>query len=301
MATRHNGFPFKLSSKGRLLRDEPLALVTSFNIGGPAEWLLIPGTVEDIRNGLFYAREQGMPWRIMGSGTNILVPDAGLPGLTIKFWRNFDAITIAGNTLSAQAGAEMLTVAMRAAEAGLAGLEWGCGIPGTVGGAVYMNAGVPDAEIKDVLAAATILNENGDIGEITPAELALSYRSSILQESNGIVLAADFTLRHCQPELVFTTMNQYLATRRIRQPIDLPNCGSVFRNPPGSHAGKLIEETGLKGLRVGGVKISEQHANFIVNFGNGTAADVLELVRMVRERVLESTGVELQLEMRELK
>lgn len=301
MATQRNRSPFKLSSKGKLLRDEPLALVTSFNIGGPAELLLIPATVEDIRNGMLYAREQGMPWRAMGSGTNVLAPDAGLPGLTIKFWRNFDAITIAGNTLSAQAGAEMLTVAMRAAEAGLAGLEWACGIPGTIGGAVFMNAGVPGAEIKDVLASATILNEDGDIVDMAPAELALSYRSSILQENGGIVLAADFALRHCDPELVFTTMNQYLTARRIRQPIDLPNCGSVFRNPPANHAGRLIEESGLKGLRVGGVKISEQHANFIVNLGNGTAADVLELVRQIRERVLESTGVELQLEMRELK
>lgn len=290
--------PFHISLRARLLFDEPLAPVTSFHIGGPAELLLIPAEVEDIRNGLRYANEHGRPWRVLGNGTNILIPDDGLPGLTIKLWHTLNEITIEGDRLRAQAGADMLTVALRAGEAGLAGLEWGCGIPGTVGGAVFMNAGVPGAEIKDSLETATVIAADGSRHTYSAAEMGFAYRTSRIQTEGGIVVEAVFALRKEAVEAVFERMNEHLNKRRGSQPIHQPNCGSVFRNPPGDYAGRLIEAAGLKGFRVGGVQVSEQHANFIVNTGGGRAEDVKRLVARIRGAVKERFDIELVPELR---
>lgn len=289
---------FPLSPKARLLRDEPLAPITSFRIGGPAEILLIPAEVADVNAALAWATAAGRPWRVIGSGTNILVPDEGLPGLTIKFWHHFTAITVSGNTISAQAGADMLSLALRAAEGGLAGLEWACGIPGTVGGSVYMNAGIPGAEIRDTLATATILETDGRVREYSSAEMQFSYRTSILQKTGGVVLAARFDLLPEPLETIYEKMNRTMATRKAGQPLHQPNCGSVFRNPPGEFAGRLIEAAGLKGFRLGGVMVSEQHANFIVNCGEGRARDVAALIDLIRERVRQQTGILLEPEVR---
>ena len=290
--------PFKISSQARLLFDEPLAPITSFNIGGPAELLLIPAETDDIVNGLRYVRERHLPWRALGNGTNILIPDAGLPGLTIKLWHTLNEIAVKGNHLRAQAGADMLTIAMRAGEAGLAGLEWGCGIPGTVGGAVFMNAGVPGCEIKDTLVKAKVISSRGSIEEYSVEQMEFGYRTSRIQTRGGIVVEAEFALEEDSVDAVFERMNAHLNKRRGSQPIHQPNCGSVFRNPVGDFAGRLIEAAGLKGTQVGGVQVSEQHANFIVNMGGGTAEDVMRLVTKIRETVEQRFGVELELELR---
>ena len=290
--------PFPVSTGAKLLREEPLAPLTSFLIGGPAELLLLPAETGDIVTALQYAREEGMPWRIIGSGTNILVPDKGLPGLTIKFWRQFSSIYIDGTELTAQAGATTWEVSRVAAEAGLSGVEFVCGIPGTVGGAVFMNAGVKELEIRNVLLTATILERDGSVAARSPEELGLSYRSSALQDDGGTVMDARFSLRKGAPEEILIEMNRFLAERRAVQPINQPNCGSVFRNPPGDFAGRLIEAAGCKRMQVGGVAVSEQHANFLVNLGGGTSSDVLELLERIKERVERRSGMRLELEMR---
>ena len=292
--------PFRLSQGALLLRGEPLAPLTSFKIGGPAELLLLPASEGDVRRGVEHAAASGTPWRVIGSGTNILVPDAGLPGLTIKLWKRFDDIAVAGATLRARAGATMWAAASAAADAGLSGLEFGCGIPGTVGGAVFMNAGDREWEIRDVLLAAAVLGRDGVVRSRAAADLGLRYRGSALHEDGGVVLAAEFGLRKGDTETIVGEMNRRLEERRRRQPLDEPNCGSVFRNPHGDFAGRLIEEAGCKGLGRGGVRVSELHANFMVNIGGGRAADVLALIGEVRRRVSAKFGVELELELRVL-
>jgi UDP-N-acetylmuramate dehydrogenase len=296
------GRPFEVSDGAVLLREEPLAPLTSFRIGGPAELLLLPAESGDFSAGIEYAKREGKPWRLLGSGTNVLVPDAGLRGLTIKPWRRFSEISIDGTVITAQAGATMWEVSAKAAEAGLSGLEWACGIPGTVGGAVFMNAGVKEAEVKDVLAGALLLDKDGATSMWQPADLELGYRDSILLHGRPrrVLLEASFALRRSDPEEITARMNRCLESRRAAQPLEEPNCGSVFRNPPGDYAGRLIEAAGCKGLRRGGVKVSELHANFLVNTGGGLAADVLALAGEVRQRVYESSGIALDLEMRVL-
>lgn len=291
----------RLSAKALLLADEPLAPVTSFRIGGPAEYLLIPATVEDVQQGVSLACRHGLAWRCLGGGSNALIPDEGLPGLTIKFWHNFDAIAVKGERISAQSGAGMLSLAQAAGTAGLTGLEWACGIPGTVGGALYMNAGVKGEEIKDITVSATVLSEEGSVEQWSCEDFQFSYRTSSLQNSNAVVLDAVFQLRRGDYQAIHENMNRHLSLRSATQPIDLPNCGSVFRNPEGDFAGRLIESCGLKGYAVGGVRISEQHANFIVNTGNGTAADVLKLIAHIKQKVREQHNVEINEEVRLLK
>ncbi|HUX08356.1 MAG TPA: UDP-N-acetylmuramate dehydrogenase [Acidobacteriota bacterium] len=290
--------PFPLSPKAMLLREEPLAPLTSFGIGGPAEWLLLPAVVEDFREAVRFAASRMLPWRILGSGTNVLIPDEGLRGLTIKPWLRFSEITIEGTQLRAQAGATMWGASRDAAENALSGLEWACGIPGSVGGAVLMNAGVKEYEIKDVLAAAIVLRRDGFIEQRTPQDLALEYRSSALQQDGGVVLEATFSLQRGDESQIYNLMNDFLQKRRQTQPLNKPNCGSVFRNPPGDHAGRLIEAAGCKGLKRGGMQVSELHANFIVNTGGGSAKDVLALVEEIKRRVYDKSGVTLEMEMR---
>jgi UDP-N-acetylmuramate dehydrogenase len=189
-------------------------------------------------------------------------------------------------------------VALRAAEAGLSGLEWACGIPGTVGGSVYMNAGVKEAEVKDSLRSALVLEPTGELREYTGAELDFTYRTSVLHRTRGVVLEAVFRLAPQPQERIYTAMNQFMAARKAGQPLHLPNCGSVFRNPPGDFAGRLIDAVGLKGFRLGGVMVSEQHANFIVNCGDGRAVDVIALIAHIREIVHRDFGIELEPELR---
>lgn len=290
--------PIPLSSKAKLLEGEILAPLTSLQVGGPAELLLLPAEAEDVRNGIEFAVRAGQPWRILGSGTNVLVPDEGLPGLTIKFWKQFAAIEVGGAKLRARAGATTWEAAKAAADAGLSGLEFACGIPGTVGGAVFMNAGVEDREIKDILISATVLGRTGKTVEIPAGDLELGYRTSKLQETGAVVIDALFRLQRGDSELITAEMNRYLDERRQRQPINQPNCGSVFRNPPGDFAGRLIEAAGCKGMTAGGMEVSELHANFLVNTGGGSSKDVLELIEAVRREVLEKFGVLLELELR---
>jgi len=290
----------RLSSKAALLTDEPLAPMTSFRIGGPAEYLLLPATVEDFAAGVRCAVESGIVWRMLGSGSNCIIPDAGLPGLTIKPWHHFGDVHCHSPRITAAAGADMLSLSREAAKESLSGVEWACGIPGTVGGAVYMNAGVKHDEICDTLESAKVLLENGDVTQWSNADFNFSYRTSRLQQERSIVLEATFLLEPKDQESIYIAMNEHLSMRSGSQPINMPNCGSVFRNPEGDFAGRLIESCGLKGYSHGGVMVSEQHANFIVNTGRGSAEDVLSLIQHIKQTVAAATGVSLQEEVRTL-
>jgi UDP-N-acetylmuramate dehydrogenase len=287
-----------LSEKAKLLTDEPLAPITSFKIGGPAEYLVLPADNEDVQFAVEFAKNNSLVWRVLGSGSNIIVPDQGLQGLTIKFWRNFDKIEVNPPYVLAQAGASMLSVTQAAADKGLSGLEWGCGIPGTVGGAVYMNAGVKNEEVCNSFDSATVMTNEGNLITLSKEDLDFSYRESSLQRSGSILLDARFLLKPELKENVYLKMNRHLSMRSSTQPINMPNCGSVFRNPVGDFAGRLIEQSGLKGFSIGGVKVSEQHANFIVNIGHGTASDVLNLINHIKRTVLKDHNIELQEEVR---
>jgi UDP-N-acetylmuramate dehydrogenase len=285
-----------------VLVNEPLARHTSFRIGGPADLFVKAGTIERFCEWVRLARRHGVPTFILGHGTNILVSDQGLQGLVIQ--NNCQAYELqeTGSTnpeaiLYAEGGASMPGLAFLIANMGWAGLEWAIGIPGSVGSAVVNNAGAHGGCVADVLRRVTILTEEGEIAELPANQLALGYRTSRFKGQRGreVVLAAEFALHREPVEDLKARMAQYTEFRRRTQPAG-SSVGSIFKNPPGDFAGRLIEEAGLKGRQVGGAEISPLHANFIVNRGGARAADVLALIELARQTVRERFGVELELE-----
>jgi len=282
----------------QILWDEPMRNHTSFRIGGPADALLMPRDPEELARVIRYCREFAVPYYVIGQGTNLLVRDGGVRGAVIKLASPLDNITFQGMRAEAGAGATLRELCRQAMERGLSGLEFACGIPGSVGGAVCMNAGAYDGEMKDVVVSARVLDENGSI-EVWDAErLGFGYRSSALQGRQAVILSAAFLLKPDNPEAIRERMEDYDRRRRARQPLDLPSAGSVFRRPPGRFVGPMIEELGLKGYRVNDAQVSEMHAGFIVNRGQARAADVLRLVEIIREKVMEKFQVWLELEIK---
>jgi UDP-N-acetylmuramate dehydrogenase len=283
----------------RLLEREPLAPHTTFRIGGPADLFVRAETREELMEFALAARASGLNLFILGNGSNILVADAGIRGLVIenhadRFETRQEADKL---VLSAESGASLPGLANRLARQGWSGLEWAIGVPSTIGAAVVGNAGAHGGSIEDSLIRAEIVGETGDIRWWGRADLNFGYRTSILQQNTKpwIVLRAEFELDHENPAVCISRMNQYTEHRRRTQPTD-PSVGSIFKNPPGDFAGRLIEAAGLKGSRVGKVEVSWVHANFFVNLGGGTARDALDLVERVQAKVLERFGVTLELE-----
>ena len=280
---------------------EPLAQHTTFRIGGPAAlWVEVP--TADVMVELHRAcAESRVPCVVLGCGSNVLASDAGFNGVILHpAAPEFTQIAVTGDTVTAGAGAKLSALAVCARDHGLSGLEFAYGIPGSVGGAVYMNAGAYGGEIKDVLVRCTVLTRDHRI-ETRPAEsLALAYRHSALMDSEEIVLSAKFALKPGDPEQIGAQMNDYMARRKAKQPLDLPSAGSTFKRPAGSFAGALIEQCGLKGARVGDAQVSEKHAGFIVNLGNATAGNVRALIAYVQRVVEMETGVALEGEIRTL-
>ena len=273
-------------------RDRPLARLTSFNIGGPADYLAPTDRPEEV---VEECARRGVPYLLLGAGTNLLVADAGVEGLVIRCvsreWR------VEGRRVYAQAGLKMMRLARVCADHDLTGLEWAIGVPGTVGGAVYQNAGCWGGELADVLAAADGLCPGVGRRRWSPADLGLAYRTSALREGplrRALVLGALFELRPGDGAAAREQMARWAAERARTQPISTKNCGSVFRNPPGDSAGRLVEAAGLKGEREGAAEISTVHANFIVNHGGATAADVDRLVRRAQAEIRERFGVRLE-------
>ena len=279
--------------RGEIAVEQPLAQLTTWRIGGPAELLATPRNVEDVIVALRWARALGRPWRVLGNGSNVLVGDSGVRGLVLRTRKCLDAIDVVGSKIVAGAGAPFPALANAAAQRGLAGIEFGAGIPGTVGGAIVMNAGWHEFEIGNVVTTVTAIDADGSVAEHRREACRFGYRSSAFRGREGVVLGAELALAPDDPAAVKGRLLRFAESRKASQPTEVPSCGSVFLKPEGDFAGRLIEAAGLKGRRVGGMQVSEKHANFFVNVGGGTARDALLLVEMVEREVFESSGVKL--------
>ena len=284
---------------------EPMSAHTTFRIGGPADYFVEAGNESVLKELLLLCKETETPFFILGNGSNLLVSDEGYRGVMISL-RGFDEIsfregegTETGKTvMTAGSGVLLSKAAMQAAERGLTGFEFAGGIPGTLGGAVTMNAGAYGGEIKDVILSARVMTQEGDVTELSAEELALSYRHSIIQEKELIVLSADFAFAHGDEEQIKEQMRQLNARRREKQPLEYGSAGSTFKRPEGYFAGKLIQDAGLKGYRSGDVMVSEKHSGFVVNVGKGTCGDAMRVIEHVQRTVYEQFGVELELEVK---
>ncbi len=278
--------------------EEPLSRHTTFRIGGPAEVFVEPGGLEEVRSVVKACRAAGEPMRVMGRGSNLLVADAGLRGVVVHLGHRFSAIRVEGRDVFAWAGASLSAVGEAAASAGLAGFEFACGIPGTIGGAAIMNAGAYGGELSQVCPSLACLDAQGEIHEVPRSRAQWSYRHSMMDERGEIVLEARLRLEPGDEASIRERMADLARRRRDKQPLDLPSAGSTFKRPEGHFAGKLIQDAGLRGLRRGGAQVSEKHAGFVVNAGGATAHDVRALIADVQDAVRERFGVELQPEVR---
>ena len=279
-------------------RNEPMRKHTTFRIGGPADFYLCPHSAKEIQKTVAICREEELPYFILGNGSNLLVSDQGYRGVVIQLWKNVSDILVEGCRIRAKAGASLAKIAGEALEEGLTGMEFAAGIPGTLGGAVVMNAGAYGGEMKDILQEALVMDEQGEIFTLKKEELDLGYRTSIIKEKGYIVLAAALELKPGDRKEIKEKMDELKQRRVEKQPLDMPSAGSTFKRPEGYFAGKLIMDAGLRGFSVGGAQISEKHCGFVVNTGKATANDVLTLIREVQKRVRDKFGVELETEVK---
>ena len=280
--------------------NEPMSRRTTFGIGGPA-LLLHPRTRTQLQTAVSLCRAAGTDPFILGRGSNLLVSDSGIARPVIQLDGNFTAISRQGNTLRCGAGASLIATCRAAAENSLSGVEWGFGIPGSLGGGVYMNAGAYGGEMKDVLVSVTYLTREGEIVTEDAANLDLSYRHSIFEENGGCILSAKFHLKRGDSAAIKARMDELMQKRVDKQPLDKPSAGSTFKRPVGAFAAALIDQCGLKGLTVGGAQVSEKHAGFVINRGSAACADVTALMAEIQRRVKAQTGVELEPEVRVIK
>ena len=288
----------KLGEQVEILVAEPMKNHTTFRIGGPADALALPKTPEEVAEVVRFCHEHAQPYYVLGNGSNLLVSDEGYRGLVLQLYRNFNDIQVNGETITVQSGAMLAAVARTAYQTGLTGLEFASGIPGTIGGAVVMNAGAYGGEMKNVLKEVTVLTKEGEVLVIPAKALELGYRTSVIPKNGWIVLGAVLQLKKGDQEQILARMEELKEQRITKQPLDLPSAGSTFKRPESYFAGKLIMDAGLRGFTVGGAQVSEKHCGFVVNRGNATAADVWELICEVKRRVKEMTGVELEPEVK---
>ena len=279
--------------------NEPMARHTSFRIGGPVEATAFPKNEKELAQVLKASALLDVKPVILGAGTNVLAPDAGMDGLVICLKDCLDGMEQLDDThIRVMAGVTMTRAAVFAANLGLSGLEFAHGIPGTVGGGVYMNAGAYGGEICQVCESVTVMDMSGNVSVKTCQEMAFSYRHSVLEDEGGIVISAVFALESADPDVIRGKMKELMGKRSASQPLDLPSAGSAFKRPVGGYAAALIDQAGLKGYQVGGAAISTKHAGFAVNVGNATAEDVKALLNQVSEKVFESSGIRLEPEVR---
>ena len=282
----------------RVLLEEPMKRHTTFRIGGPAEVFVMPGNLEEVQRILEICRTEDLPYFILGNGSNLLVSDHGYRGVIIQLDRNLGEITVKGTEIRAAAGSLLSTIAATARKSSLTGFEFAGGIPGTLGGAVTMNAGAYGGEMKDVLKEVTVMNQDGEILTIPADKLELGYRTSIIKTAGYIVLEAVISLKEGNIEEI-TALGRKLSAQRIKkQPLEYPSAGSTFKRPEGYFAGKLIMDSNLRGYRVGGAQVSEKHCGFVINAGGATAEDVSILMKNVTDIVYEKFGVKLEPEVK---
>ncbi len=279
--------------------DESMKEHTSFRIGGPAEVMAFPKNTDELAKILDVSSQMDITPVILGAGTNVLAPDQGIKGLVICLKDAFGGMEQIGDTsIRVMAGVTMTRAAVFAANLGLSGLEFAHGIPGTVGGGVYMNAGAYGGEICQVCTAVDVMDMQGNIRRFSNEEMKFSYRHSVLEEQSGIVIAAEFALRKAATEDIKAKMKELMGKRSASQPLDKPSAGSAFKRPVGGYAAALIDQAGLRGFRVGDAAVSEKHTGFAVNLGNATADEVKELLRQVSDKVYEQSGIRLEPEVR---
>ena len=285
-------------TEGKVLTEEPMSRHTSFQIGGPADLFVQPATGEEVREAIRLAKKVQVPFFVVGNGSNLLVSDDGFRGMILQIGRNLQEITVEGNEIHAEAGALLSRVARTALEHGLTGMEFAAGIPGSLGGAVAMNAGAYGGEMKDILTEVEVLTPEGERKVLTLEELELAYRHSCIFEKNYIVLSAHLHLGEGDKDAIRNRMDELARARREKQPLEFPSAGSTFKRPEGYFAGKLIQDAGLKGYTVGGAQVSEKHSGFVVNCGGATAEEVLFLIRQVQKKVKDQFGVTMEPEVR---
>ncbi len=281
--------------------NEPMSRHTTFRVGGPVSLMALPKSIEELGTVVALARKAGVEPFFMGRGSNLLVADQGVDAFLVKLAGGLDRLELAGpNSLYVGAGVTLAKAAFFAMEHALTGLEFAHGIPGTLGGGVFMNAGAYDGELSQVISWADCLDETGRSFRLAGKDLELGYRTSIFSQKPWAVVGAQLDLRQGDPDAIRARMEDLAQRRRSKQPLDLPSAGSTFKRPPGHFAGALIQQCGLKGARIGGAQVSEKHAGFVVNTGEATCSDILALIRLVRDTVLEKTGVLLEPEVRML-
>jgi len=286
--------------EGEIFFREPMSRHTSWRIGGPADLFVVPGSIRDMRYALIYACRYGMTVSVIGNGTNLLVSDRGIRGMVLKIGPGLNSVEVQGATIIADAGAPLPRLASAALKSGLAGFEFLAGIPGTVGGALIMNAGANSSTVGERVRQVTAVDYEGNEIQLDNRELDFSYRYSCLARRNLIIAEVIFEGVPGRVEEIKERTAKYLARRQQTQPQDYPNAGSVFKNPPGDSAGRIIEQANCKGLRVGGIQVSQRHANFFVNLGGGTACDALSLVEQVQQKVEDQFGIKLVMEVQKL-
>ena len=280
-----------------ILFNEPLKQYTYTKVGGAADYLAFPRNQYELKRIVTFANAQEIPWMVLGNSSNIIVRDSGIEGFVIMF-DHFHDVRVNGYVIEAEAGAKLIDVTHVARYHSLTGFEFACGIPGSIGGAVYMNAGAYGGEIAHILQSCKVLTPEGEIKTLTAEELAFGYRHSKIQENGDVVISAKFALAPGNYDQIDQEMARLTHLRELKQPLEYPSCGSVFKRPVGHFAGQLISEAGLKGHRIGGVEVSEKHAGFMINVDHGTAKDYEDLIAHVIATVEKSSGVTLEREVR---
>lgn len=281
-----------------ILVNEPMKNHTSFRIGGPADMMVLPRSIEEVRFVMDTCSGEGFPCHVIGNGTNLLVRDGGIRGIVIKTGGCLKNYEVNGNVITAEAGISLAKLADIAFQQGFEGLEFASGIPGTLGGAVVMNAGAYGSEMKNVVVETEYLDCNGVIARVSGAEHEFGYRRSIFQYNGGVVLKTVIRLAEGDRDRIKERMNDFNSRRKEKQPLNLPSAGSVFKRPEGFYAGKLIEDSGLKGYKIGGAEVSSLHSGFIVNSAGASAADVINLIKLIQCTVKDKFGVDLQTEIK---
>ncbi|MDF2533196.1 MAG: murB [Clostridia bacterium] len=278
--------------------NEPMSQHTSFKVGGPADILIEPAEVEELKKALSFVRQHQLPYYVIGNGTNLLVGDKGIRGVVIKVGESFGDIEITGDEVIAECGVLLSTLSKVVARNTLTGLEFASGIPGFLGGAIAMNAGAYGGEMKDIVEWVEVLDENLELQRYNNAEMEFTYRKSIVEPRNLIVVRCKMKLKKGNQEEINSIMSDLTQKRKTKQPLHLPSAGSTFKRPPGFFAGKLIEDAGLRGFGIGGAQVSELHCGFVVNNGGATAKDVYDLIKHVQQTVFNQFGIKLETEVK---
>jgi len=290
----------QITDENRVLTDEPMKKHTTFHIGGNADYFVMPNKASEVAEVVKLCKEEGIPYYVLGNGSNLLVSDKGYRGVIIQIYKEMNDIRVEGTIVTAQAGALLSKIGSVALADSLTGFEFAAGIPGTVGGAVVMNAGAYGGEMKDILLSVTVLTPDGAVLTLYNKELELGYRTSIIAKKDYIVLEAKYKLERGEKDVIREKMDELKVKRVTKQPLEMPSAGSTFKRPEGYFAGKLIQDAGLRGFQVGGAQVSEKHCGFVVNTGDATAADVMSLIEQVAEKVKQEFGVQLEPEVKTL-